>query len=64
MKRIVELVEDLHKKTGGQVCIGVDVWVHDSGNRETEWNTWNGEKLMKFKSFQDLTDYLALIEEV
>ena len=64
MKRIVELAEDYHKKTKSPVCIGLDVWIYEAGNREIKWDVWDGEDIVKFKSFQELTDYLVLMEEV
>ena len=63
MKRIKDLVKKSYEKFGGEsgCCIGLDVWkYHHTEKVEVEWNFWDGDKSHKFKTFQELTDYLVL----
>ena len=65
MKQIIKAVEDYHRKTKAPICIGLDVWVHDSGNLEIEWDLWDGQlnKRHTFNSFAGILEHMNPTEK-
>jgi len=58
LKRLIKLTEDYHKKIGSSVCIGFEVWTHESGNKEIEWNLWDGTEMKRFKKLAEIEDVI------